>query len=111
MKKLLVLALPICFALNLKAQDVDSHYMDQEYRMPEKINRWDFMPPLGDGFDMEADKALLETPYTSQLNSSRPVKIEKGMQYRDDKVPGKEQKPMLPWQKEHPLLWSKPQVN
>jgi hypothetical protein len=112
MKRLCLLAIPLFLTFGLRAQNIDKDYVDPEYRMPEKLNRMDKQPRV-DGFDREADKALFAEPYTSadswqHLNSKQPVKVEKGLYYQGENTRSKnEQHLILPWQKAHPLLWSK----
>lgn len=114
MKQLCLLAIPLFLTFGVKAQDINKNYIDPEYRMPEKLNRMDVQPRV-DGFDREADKALFDEPYTSagnrqQLDITQPVKVERGLYYQGENLNnGKGQHPMLPWQKQHPLLWSKPE--
>lgn len=111
MKRLCLLTIPLFLTFGLRAQDINKHYIDPDYRATEKLNGMGAQPRV-DGFDREADKALFEEPCTSadgrqDLNGAQPVKAENGLYYQGKNTNSKEQHLMLPWQKANPLLWSK----
>jgi len=111
MKKLLLSFTAITFAGTMCAQDLNKDQM----MLPEKIQRKNAdAPMINDGYDKEMNVILLEQPYVAKdvsnyrSNYRLGKKVNSPFNEEEDMVQNNKQKPMLPWQKQHPLLWDKP---